>query len=268
MSDRYLKVLLIEDSLGDARLIMEMITEVSSVRVKIDHSFRLSAGLDRLAGDKYDVVLLDLNLPDSFGLDTIKKLNNAFPSVPIVVLTGHEDEELGLSAVQTGAQDYLVKLQIDSNGIVRSLRYAIERKKTEEKLSESSERFNALFNHPAVGISHISVEGKWIEINHRLCDFLGYSRQELMTMNSEDITYPEDINAGIEDRLLVANGTLPFYTVEKRYVHKTGAIVWARNTVSPMRDRQGNLLYYVTVTEDINRIKQLEESMHEHEKKN
>jgi response regulator of citrate/malate metabolism len=141
-----IRVLMIEDNMGDARLISEMIKEVRRVNIKLEHSLRLATGLERLSKDGIDVVLLDLGLPDSTGLDSLKKVSAVTSNTPVVVLTGFEDEEIGLKAVQLGAQDYLIKLQIDSNLLVRCLLYAIERKRMEQKLQEKEEENQAILD--------------------------------------------------------------------------------------------------------------------------
>src|SRR4029077_18664374 len=98
---------------------------------------RLSIGLERLAEAPFDAVLLDLSLPDSQGLDTLVRLHAAAKDVPIVVLTGIEDEALGVRLIQAGAQDYLVKGYVTGPLLVRSLRYAAERKRAEEELQRT-----------------------------------------------------------------------------------------------------------------------------------
>jgi DNA-binding response OmpR family regulator len=142
-----LKVLLIEDNPGDARLIRESLTESREVRgssFNLEYADRLSVGLARLAEGGIDAILLDLSLPDSHGLDTLSKMYVQAPGVPILVLTGLDDETIGLEAVQNGAQDYLVKGQIDGQLLARSIRYAIERKQSEEHIERQMKRLAAL----------------------------------------------------------------------------------------------------------------------------
>ena len=103
------RVLLVEDNPGDARLIREMLREAESDGLSIEWVSRLSDGLERLAGGEVDLVLLDLGLPDSRGLDTFFKAYSQAPDVPFVLLTGLDDETLALTAVRQGAQNYLVK---------------------------------------------------------------------------------------------------------------------------------------------------------------
>jgi two-component system cell cycle response regulator len=127
-------ILLIEDNPGDARLIREFLTESRLTRFTLVNETRLGAGLMRLKADAIDAVVLDLSLPDSAGLDTVERVHTECPQVPLVVLTGREDEELGIRAVQVGAEDYLVKGKVDGDLLRRSLRYAIERHRLREEL--------------------------------------------------------------------------------------------------------------------------------------
>jgi sigma-B regulation protein RsbU (phosphoserine phosphatase) len=124
---RHVTVLLIEDNRGDARLIQEYLGEVEGLSFTLEIRERFVAGLERLARGGIDVVLLDLSLPDSRGLETFVRLHREGPAVPVVVLTGFNDEILAVKAVQEGAEDYLVKGYVNSNLLARSLRYAIER---------------------------------------------------------------------------------------------------------------------------------------------
>lgn len=134
------RVLLIEDNPGDARLIREMVRDMPDSGIVVEHVNRLALGLERLAEGGIDLVLLDLTLPDSRGFPTLRTLQNRSGRVPVIVLTGLEDEELAVAAVRQGAQDYLVKGQIDSMLLVRSLRHARERHTLQQSLDALSQR--------------------------------------------------------------------------------------------------------------------------------
>jgi len=143
--------LLIEDNDGDARLIRERLAERADARVDLQRARHLSEGLARLAANAYDVVLADLSLPDSQGIATFERVYEAARDEPIVVLTGLDDEELALRAMRTGAQDYLVKGRLNGELLIRSLRYAMERKQAERRLRISEARFKAFMdNSPAI----------------------------------------------------------------------------------------------------------------------
>lgn len=137
MHDRSIRVLLIEDNPGDARLIQEALAEVRGAQFHLECADHLLTGLERLSEGGIGVILLDLSLPDSHGLNTFVRAHNRAPEVPIVVLTGIDDESLAMQAVHEGAQDYLVKGQVHSNLLARSLRYAIERQRIMAELRNS-----------------------------------------------------------------------------------------------------------------------------------
>jgi signal transduction histidine kinase len=120
-------VLLVEDNPGDARLARELLGEVESFEFELVHVERMADAINALNGTKFDVVLLDLSLPDSQGLDGIAGLQRAAPSVPIVVLTGRNDDSVAIDVLKAGADDYLIKGQGDGHLMVRAIRYSIER---------------------------------------------------------------------------------------------------------------------------------------------
>ncbi|MBD3292575.1 MAG: response regulator [Armatimonadia bacterium] len=127
MQDRSLNILLVEDNAGDARLLREMLQDAGGGNLQLNHVPDLTSAFDALDGDEYDIILLDLGLPESRGLDTFLRMHEQHSEVPVVVLSGLDDEEVAITAVQEGAQDYLVKKQISGGSLLRSIRYAVER---------------------------------------------------------------------------------------------------------------------------------------------
>jgi signal transduction histidine kinase len=136
MSSEAIKALLIEDNPGDQLLMREMLGDTDSAFLELECTDRLSTGLARLKAGDIDIVLLDLTLPDSMGLDTFIDFQVQAPRVPVIVLTGLDDEEVAVQAVREGAQDYLFKGQFYGDLLIRAIRYAIERKHTEETLRQ------------------------------------------------------------------------------------------------------------------------------------
>ncbi|MEH2275896.1 MAG: response regulator [Nostoc sp.] len=149
MAGTNIKVLLVEDNPGDIFLLQEFLKEVTTVVVDLMPVVRLSEALNYLAKEIFDVILLDLSLPDGQGLETFVITHNHAKATPIIVLTGIDDETLAIRAMQQGAQDYLVKGQVTGDLLVRSMRYAIERQRADNALRQSEERFRvALKNSP------------------------------------------------------------------------------------------------------------------------
>src|SRR5260370_15138358 len=142
-----IRVLLVEDNPGDVRLFLELLRETGAGHVKVEHVDRLSTALERLSNQSFDVMLLDLSLPDAHGLDTLVRAHAHTPSVPIVVLTGLDDQALAVKAVRAGAQDYLVKGRVDGDLLVRSMRYATERARPLQALEPPDDPPRSLLEH-------------------------------------------------------------------------------------------------------------------------
>ena len=139
MTPKPINVLLVEDNPGDARLIREMLREAAPGTFSLDQAGRLDEALARLEKESFNVLLLDLGLPDSQGLDTLEAATARAPHLPIIIFTGLADEEVGVKAIEKGAQDYLVKGQVDAQILSRTIRYAIERERAEEEIRKLNE---------------------------------------------------------------------------------------------------------------------------------
>lgn len=144
MYSEKLNVLLVEDNPGDARLFKEMINEASGASFNLIFANSLTMGLEIIEKKELDAILLDLGLPESKGFDTFSKIRKKVSQVPIIILTGLDDEETAIKAVRSGAQEYLVKGDITGALLSRSIYYAIERKTTENALIESKKRIDEL----------------------------------------------------------------------------------------------------------------------------
>ncbi|APW96512.1 diguanylate cyclase [Halobiforma lacisalsi AJ5] len=185
--DDTLEILLIEDNPGDARLIEEMLrdteeltqridpTETSGTKPDITRESRLEDGLESLENETVDVVLLDLNLPDSSGLETLDTVDDEADTTPIVVLTGVRDQGVGVQAIQRGAQDFLVKDEVTSELLVRTIHHAIERALQERERRRQREQLETLNRLNRIGhdITHavITTETR-AELEQEVCDRL------------------------------------------------------------------------------------------------
>jgi len=149
--------------------------------------------------------------------------------------------------------------------IVR-IRDLTRRRQVEATLNASEERFRATFEQAAVGISHVAVDGTFLRVNQRLCDLLGYTRDELLALTFQQLTHPEDLNADLDLLNQVLARRRENYAMEKRYLRKDGSTVWANLTVALVRDAQGDAAYFISIVEDIDDRKAMEESLRQAEK--
>ncbi|OGO14645.1 MAG: hypothetical protein A2Y53_05830 [Chloroflexi bacterium RBG_16_47_49] len=180
MTSQQIHALLIEDDPDDVLLLKDSLAEIGLGRIKLDYADRLSRGLIQLGSQSYDVILLDLNLPDSRGLDTLNTTIKRFPKLPVVVLSGLADDAITIEAVRRGAQDYLVKGEISGPLVMRVVRYAIERKQVEAVLRASEARYRTLVETSPNGITLADLEGKLLLCNQQAVRLHGYSKPEAM----------------------------------------------------------------------------------------
>jgi PAS domain S-box-containing protein len=136
---------------------------------------------------------------------------------------------------------------------------AEERKRSERALRESEERFRGTFENAGVGIGHFDFEGRWLRVNQRQCDILGYTREEIVKRSIQDLTHPDDL-ASIERFHQLTRGEIPGYSLEKRYIRKDGTPVWTHITTSLQRDAAGTPAYVIAIVEDIAERKRLEQA--------
>jgi PAS domain S-box-containing protein len=257
-----IRVLLIEDDPEDAQLLRDMLAEARGTRFDVKWADRLLAGLEHLAEGEIDVLLLDLSLPDSVGLDTVLTVHSQASGVPIVVLTGLDDEALAMKAVRKGAQDYLVKGQVDSNLLVRSMRYAIERKRAEEALRESEERFRQLAeNIREVFWMTDPRKKEMIYVSPAYEEIWGRTLKSLYEQPRSflDSIHSEDRGAVISTFEKQAQGK-PI-SVEYRITRPDGSVRSIRSRGFPVRNELGEIYRIVGLAEDITERKRAEEAL-------
>jgi PAS domain S-box-containing protein len=186
-----INILLIEDNQGDAVLIREYLKTADPSKFDVKHKKSLADGLAEIENGNYQIILLDLGLPDSQGLNTLHAVDEKARDVPIVLLTGLDDEALALEAVGMGAQDYLVKGQVDSNLLARSIRYAVARKRSEMELMRLKTFNEGIIQSMGEGIVLQDPEGYITFANPAACTLLGYSDEELIGKHWKEIIPPE-----------------------------------------------------------------------------
>jgi PAS domain S-box-containing protein len=254
------KVLLVEDNPQEAELIEDLLSEIGGVqRIVLTKVERLSEAQQRLNEENFDIILLDLSLPDSLGIETVARVQEYGVNVPIVVLTAQNDEELALRLISVGVQDYLVKRKIDSELLIRSLRYARERQNSQDALRNSEEKYRSVVENSLIGIAiiapiidrEIPQNCNWIEVNDALCNLLGYERYELVQKNWRELTHPEDLDANFEKISQMLAGKIDGYILDKRWLRKDGEIVHTRVSLRCIRRQDGSLDRMIEVVLDV-----------------
>jgi DNA-binding NarL/FixJ family response regulator len=188
MDDQTITVLLIEDDPDDAFLIQEMLSEAKGVSFEIEHEERLDEGLARLAKGGLDAVLVDLGLPDSLGMETFLRVQAHAPEVPVLVLTGLDDEAVGLRAVRRGAQDYLVKGNVNSEVLSSAVLYAVQRKRLEETAKRKEYFIERIVNKvPDILYVYDLTEHRITYVNERMFKTFGITSRKLMKMGPDDL---------------------------------------------------------------------------------
>jgi diguanylate cyclase (GGDEF)-like protein/PAS domain S-box-containing protein len=249
------QVLLIEDSPGDARLLREMFNEQRGHNTELTHVTSMSDAERHLADHAVDVILLDLGLPDAQGLEAIQRAHAAAPRVALVVLTGLDDESLAVRALQGGAQDYLVKGQIETRGLLRALRYAIERKIMEDALFAEKERAQVTLNCIGDAVICTAASGTITFLNAVAEVMTGWLRQDAVGVPMSQVF-----------RVLNATGrkTIPIPSVRTLEEHgpvyiplscilvrRDGVELPIESSVAPIHDREGQATGSVVVFRDV-----------------
>src|SRR3989339_1749947 len=259
-----IRILLIEDNPGDVRLIKEILSPAKG-GFEITAAEKLGDGLKLLSEKSFDLLLLDLGLPDSQGLETLDKARAHAPEIPIVVFTGLADEAVGFNAIHRGAQDYLFKRLIDSSLLVRSLRYAIERKHIERRIIESEERYRNIIETAMEGVLLINAEAVIIFANNRIAEMFGYTVDELLGKRLSEFMADK---TGTEADLFLerrSKGIKKQHDI--RFRRKDGADLWAIASTSALFDKKGQYVGILGMITDITARRQAEESLRESENK-
>ncbi len=267
MSEK-LHVLVVEDNSGDVDLIREYLSDPGSSRFKIDSVSRLSEAIARLEGECFDLLIIDLGLPDSQGLQTFSDLQRAVPNTPKIILTGHDDEETAITAVRNGAQDYITKNEISGNMLVRTALYAVERKLAETRLRERESKLRALFEILPVGVSILDAEHKITFVNSALERISEICKEGLLRGDYTGRTYlrPDGTPMPAEEfaSIRVIKEQRAVHNIETGIVKEDGNVIWTSVSAAPVNFPDWRVLI---VTTDITERKRAEEALRESEEK-
>jgi diguanylate cyclase (GGDEF)-like protein/PAS domain S-box-containing protein len=220
---------------------------------RIASAFDGKAGLDMALDLLPALILSDVMMPRMSG-DRMAEAIRRYPQfddTPIVMLTAKADDALRSKLLQHGVQDYIHKPFSTSELLARVAGLISERQRVGLRVRSLEERFRATFEQAAVGIAHVAPDGQWLRVNQKLCDIVAYPRDELLQLNLQRVTHPDDLDRDEALVRRVLTGEIDNYDLEKRYIRKDGREVWVHQTVALVRDASGEAEYFIAVIEDI-----------------
>ena len=257
-----INVLLVEDNPSDAQLLCELLQGYPPQRFAIEHAERLEEAVKLVAERTFDVVLLDLTLPDSAGLDTCARMRRAAPHVPIVVLTGVDDETVALEAMQQGVEDYLVKGEIIHGGTIgRATRYAVERRRSARALEEHERRLRLALEGAQLGCWEWDVQADTIVWDERMRELLRVG--ELTPATSElffRLVSRQDQD-GLRETLRKSRETGENFQAEFRVIRPVGQIAWLVLRGTVVRDESTRAVRLLGVAYDVTERHQMEDRL-------
>src|ERR1700758_3965665 len=221
------------------------------------------------------LIVMDVSIPRRNGLEATRQLRNVLPHCEVLILSQHENIEMAKQAFKAGARGYVVKSSISRDlisAVAKASRHeyffdpaVLDQTPTahtdveeilqrsaafEHALRQSEQLYRSTFEMAGLGIAHIGPDGRCLRVNRKLCEILGYSEPELLSLTLQDIIHPDDLEADLSQREKVRSEALGSYSGEKRCIRKDGSLFWVNLTVAGVRD-SGKLEYFVSVIDDI-----------------
>ena len=258
-NSKTIKILLIEDSTTDALLLIKYFEKLEAHKFDVVRAKLLSEGLDYLQQQEFDLILLDLSLPDSLGLDSIRQIQNLVAEIPIIVLTGMDREEIAIQALREGAQDYIVKGQIFGSLLLRSINHAIERQQIIEKLRQSEARYRGIVEDQTELICRFLPDGTLTFVNQAYCRYFKKASEDLLGKNFK-ASVPDDTFTALKDHLNRLRVQNPTRVIEYQVKLPDGEVCWQQWIYRAFfQDEQ--IVEYQAVGRDITQRKKAEDSL-------
>ncbi|MBF0515842.1 MAG: PAS domain S-box protein [Nitrospirae bacterium] len=284
------KILIIDD---DKSLLKSSMTilKVEGYYVDAEHDSRIA--LERIITVNYDLIISDIKMPDITGLDLLSEIRKKALDIPVILMTAYAELPAAIDAIRKGAFDFLLKpykpddfiLSVERGmyfsqllNIEKTYKQHIEehakqlekevafRKNIEMQLKDSQRRQLQIFEQSPIGIAIInSYTGHIIQINQKYCEITGYLCEEMLNQTFQEITYEEDIQADLSNMKRLISGEIDLFTMEKRYIHKCGKVVWVYMKCVLLRTGNDELLYHISMVDDITEMKHAELKLRESE---
>ncbi len=257
-------MLIVEDDLVDRKALERALTQSSLDIARIWQAASLAEAIEWLEKEGPDIVLLDLGLPDGHGLESVSRLQKWMDEIPIVVLSGLEDEQTAVSAVQKGVQDYLTKDSINGSVLSRVIRYAIERKEHECQLRTAEERYRTIFENSAVAIMMTDESARIVSWNRLTEDLLGMDRSDLFRREIETLHPKREWQRLLSLHIERGEGQRH---LEAKMVRKTGQVIDVDTSLTLLRGSRGEITGAIAVVKDITTRKDAERALCEREER-
>jgi two-component system cell cycle sensor histidine kinase/response regulator CckA len=273
LASEELNILLIEDDTSYSKLLERKLVSAGDTRFVTRSVHTLTEGIEALDQNGIDLVLLDLNLPDSEGMKTLSRIHKLFPEVPIIVLTVLSDESIAYKALSRGAQDYLIKGEVDSNQIARAIRYAIERqmeinkrKVIEKDLASEKERLAVTLDSIGDGVIATDTEGRVVMINGVAERLTGWSREDAVGRFIKDVFFIVNVDTGEPtenpvNKAIEADNAVGLESGTVLISREREGCKYVSASSSPIRDADGIIIGVVLVFRDITELKRREEEL-------
>jgi len=259
------KLLLVEDNPGDVRLLEEMLKDYAPHNIYMVQVSSMGEAEAYLSANEVDIILLDLGLPDAFGLEAVRRSRVAAPRTPLVVLSGSNDESLAVQALQEGAQDYLIKGRIESRELPRALRYAAERKGIEDSLLAEKEQAQGTLHCMGDAVVCTDTSGNITFLNLVAERMTGWTLKEVEGRSLADTFAILDADARVASRSPMmtasARNEMPYTLSNSILVRKDGTEVAVEDSASPIHDHEGRATGAVIVFRDVTAARELASQM-------
>jgi PAS domain S-box-containing protein len=251
-----LRILIVEDDIIDRKLLERLLAQSSLGTCEVRNADRLAGALERLQSQSFDIVLLDLGLPDSQGMESVVRLQAQAPQTPIIVLSGLDDANVATQAVQIGVQDYLIKGQVDASLLMRAVRYALERKKAERQLQAAELRYRTIFENSAVAIMMVDEQKRLLSWNKFTERLLGMTQDQLFGRHIREF-YPESDWQAIRALSIRRKGM--DHHLETKMIRGDRSMIDVDISLSVVHDSDGKVTGSIGVIQDITERRRIHE---------
>jgi PAS domain S-box-containing protein len=262
-------ILIVDDEIANLKLLTEFLGQAG---YQVRSTEKPQQAIDSALAKPPALILLDVRMPEMDGFEVCRylKQHERTRDIPIIFVSALQDVQDKVRGFEAGGVDYITKpfqesevlARVRTHMELRNLQLNLEGMiaKSTAEVIEREQRFQATFEQAAVGIAHMSPEGRFLRVNKKFCDIVGYSEDEMLGLTFQDITHPDDLDADLEYVRQVLDREIETYSMDKRYYRKDGATVWVNLTVSLVFDRGGSPNYFVSVIKDISERKLAEEA--------